>query len=491
MPALLTVTADPAELASLGLRLDAGARPSDEPVPGAGEVRRHRRLGRLSRRAGHLPHLARHRAPRRRRFGGVRRARRRRARPPWPRRHRRLRRLPRRSCPTSTAPGVRFRRRGGRLTVYLHGLAFVTFGRGRRSDAVVEVVNGIPFGAGLARRGVTVPLVHHLHREQWRMIYPGWRGRLGWWIERTTIRAYRRLPFLTVSQATAADLADLGVPAASVRVVPNGAERRPRQEPAGDGPVLCTLSRLVPHKQLEHAVDAVVGPRPTTSRPAAAGDRLGMVGARAAAVRRRPRCRRPRRALRAGRRRRARRHPRVVGGDAAALGARGLGAGGDRGGPAGHADGGLPLGGRGDRVDPRRRHGTAGGDAGRAGAGGRDAAGRCRRCGRGCQGPAGTGRCRSTGSRPPTTSSGSCEKRPAISSPGRRRSGSARPTGWCSEPWSGSTPARRRRRRPAARRRAAPRSTRISNFPPEVGDETLAPRRPRTDAREASATPRA
>ena len=61
-----------------------------------------------------------------------------------------------------------------------------------------------------------------------------------------------------MSQATASDLADLGVPAASVRVVPNGAERRPRQEPVGDGPVLCTLSRLVPHKQLEHAVDAVV-----------------------------------------------------------------------------------------------------------------------------------------------------------------------------------------------------------------------------------------
>ena len=162
------------------------------------------------------------------------------------------------ALPDEHRAGVRFRRRGGRLSVYLHGLAFVTFGRGRRSDAIVEVVNGIPFGAGLARRGVTLPLVHHLHREQWRMIYPGWRGRWGWWIERTTIRAYRTLPFLTVSQATAADLADLGVPAASVRVVPNGAERRPRREPTGDGPVLCTLSRLVPHKQLEHAVDTVV-----------------------------------------------------------------------------------------------------------------------------------------------------------------------------------------------------------------------------------------
>jgi glycosyltransferase involved in cell wall biosynthesis len=158
-----------------------------------------------------------------------------------------------------TRAGVRFRRRGGRLTVYLHGLAFVTIGRGRRSDAVVEVVNGIPFGAGVMRPRVTVALVHHLHREQWRMIYPGWRGLLGWRIERTTIRSYRRLPFLTVSRATAADLVDLGVPSASVRVVPNGAEQRPRHEPVGNGPVLCTLSRLVPHKQLEHAVDAVAG----------------------------------------------------------------------------------------------------------------------------------------------------------------------------------------------------------------------------------------
>jgi glycosyltransferase involved in cell wall biosynthesis len=156
-----------------------------------------------------------------------------------------------------TRDGVRFRRRGGRLTVYLHGLAHVTLGRGRHSDVVVEVVNGIPFGAGLLRRRRTVPLVHHLHREQWRMIYPGWRGRLGWAIERTTIRLYRGLPHLTVSHATESDLVALGVPAASVHVVPNGAERRPQQPADTSTLTLCTLSRVVPHKRLEHAVDVV------------------------------------------------------------------------------------------------------------------------------------------------------------------------------------------------------------------------------------------
>jgi len=168
--------------------------------------------------------------------------------------------------------GVRFLRRGHRLTVYPRGLVWTLLGPGRRADAVVEVVNGIPFGAGLVRRRSTVPLVHHLHREQWRMIYPGWRGRVGWMIERLTIRAYRGLPFLTVSQATADDLASLDV--GRVHVVPNGAERRPLQDVTPSPLTLCTLSRLVPHKRLEQAVDAVVALAPRHP-----GLRLRIIGA--------------------------------------------------------------------------------------------------------------------------------------------------------------------------------------------------------------------
>ncbi len=153
--------------------------------------------------------------------------------------------------------GVRLQRRGGRLTVYPRGFLWATIGPGRRMDALVEVVNGIPFGVGLVRRRTTLPLVHHLHREQWRMIYPGWRGRVGWLIERWTVRAYRTLPFLTVSRATAADLKALGV-VGPVHVVPNGAEPRPLQDVARSPLTLCTLSRLVPHKRLEQAVDVAV-----------------------------------------------------------------------------------------------------------------------------------------------------------------------------------------------------------------------------------------
>ncbi|HEX3221387.1 MAG TPA: glycosyltransferase family 4 protein [Nocardioides sp.] len=170
--------------------------------------------------------------------------------------------------------GVRFVRRGHRLTVYPRGLAWAVLGCGRRCDVVVEVVNGIPFGLGLVRRRRTVPLVHHLHREQWRIIYPGWKGRTGWLIERATIRAYRGLSFLTVSRATADDLVAHGVPRAAVHVVRNGAERRPRQDVERSPLTLCTLSRLVPHKRIEQAVDVVVALAPRFP-----GLRLVVVGA--------------------------------------------------------------------------------------------------------------------------------------------------------------------------------------------------------------------
>ena len=72
--------------------------------------------------------------------------------------------------------GFRIERRGGRLTVYLRGLAYLLSPAGRRADVVVDVINGLPFAAPLVRRRGLVALVHHLHREQWRIIYPGAAG---------------------------------------------------------------------------------------------------------------------------------------------------------------------------------------------------------------------------------------------------------------------------------------------------------------------------
>ncbi|MGZ6752946.1 MAG: glycosyltransferase family 4 protein [Nocardioides sp.] len=157
--------------------------------------------------------------------------------------------------------GVRVLRRGGRLTVYLRGLAWVAT-RGRRVDVVVDVINGLPFGAPLVRRGGLVALVHHVHREQWHIIYPGFWGDLGWLVERRlTPWLYRRVPHLTVSEASRDDLASIGIPASSLTVVRNGVSAAPVDEPRSSTPRIAVLARLVPHKQVEHAFAVVAALR--------------------------------------------------------------------------------------------------------------------------------------------------------------------------------------------------------------------------------------
>jgi glycosyltransferase involved in cell wall biosynthesis len=156
--------------------------------------------------------------------------------------------------------GIRFRRRGGRLTVYLHGLAYLLNRAGRSADVVVDVHNGFPFASTLVRRRGVHVLVHHVHREQWQIIYPGIRGRIGWWLEsRFAPWIYRSRPYITVSESSRADLAGLGVDAARVEVVCNGIDvpHPSRLLPRSSSPRIVVLGRLVPHKQIEHALAVV------------------------------------------------------------------------------------------------------------------------------------------------------------------------------------------------------------------------------------------
>ncbi len=153
--------------------------------------------------------------------------------------------------------GVRVLRMGGRLTVYLRGLVWVLT-RGRRQDVVVDVINGLPFGTPLVRRRGVVALVHHVHLRQWQIIYPGIRGRVGWFVEhRLTPRLYRRFAHLTVSNASLEDLVAMGIPRSSLTVVRNGVATVPTGAPKSATPRLSVLARLVPHKQVEHAFAVV------------------------------------------------------------------------------------------------------------------------------------------------------------------------------------------------------------------------------------------
>lgn len=159
--------------------------------------------------------------------------------------------------------GVRYVRRGTKMTVYLEGMRALRRGDLGSPDVVIDVQNGLPFFTRLVTRKPVVVLVHHVHREQWPVVYPGLTGRVGWWIEsRLAPWLYRRCRYVAVSEATRDELAGLGVDPARVSVVHNGTEPAPLTLPGkATAPTVAVVGRLVPHKQVEHAIDAVLAAR--------------------------------------------------------------------------------------------------------------------------------------------------------------------------------------------------------------------------------------
>jgi glycosyltransferase involved in cell wall biosynthesis len=155
-----------------------------------------------------------------------------------------------------TVRGVEVVRRGGRLAVYPRALLHVLRHRPR---LIVDVQNGLPFGSTLVTRRPVVVLVHHVHREQWPIVFGRLGGALGWWVESVLApRLYRRSPYVTVSGATAEELEGLGIDRSRMTVVPNGVEPAPAVSATTSAtPRLIVLGRLVPHKRVEHAIEVL------------------------------------------------------------------------------------------------------------------------------------------------------------------------------------------------------------------------------------------
>lgn len=174
-----------------------------------------------------------------------------------------------------------FSRGGGNYSVYPRALAALAAARLGlplgglaglgRPDIIVDTQNGIPFftpliAATFSPAVPTVLLTHHCHREQWpvagRLI-----GRLGWMIEKSiSPRLYRTNRYITVSAPSAKELVDLGVDANRISIVRNGVDKAPdgiRRTPTARHPRLITVSRLVPHKQIEHAIDVAAALKDT------------------------------------------------------------------------------------------------------------------------------------------------------------------------------------------------------------------------------------
>lgn len=163
------------------------------------------------------------------------------------------------SARRETVDGLDFVRRGGHLTVYVWAALYLMAGRFGRIDAVLEVQNGMPFLARLFTRARVVVLVHHVHREQWPVVGP-LLARIGWFMEsKAAVAVNRGSRYVAVSDTTREELIGLGVAPRDISIAYNGLPPVPEFEDLGQSaaPRLVVLSRLVPHKQVEHALAAV------------------------------------------------------------------------------------------------------------------------------------------------------------------------------------------------------------------------------------------
>lgn len=159
--------------------------------------------------------------------------------------------------------GVLYSRGGAKFSVYPRAWLAILAGRlglgdAKNIDVIVDTQNGIPFFAKLVSKAPTVLLTHHCHREQWPVAGP-LLARLGWFLEsKVAPSVYHNSPYVTVSQASKQDLEELGIKGA--HIIENGVDLLPEHVPTLQRETaihLVTLSRLVPHKQIEHAMDTV------------------------------------------------------------------------------------------------------------------------------------------------------------------------------------------------------------------------------------------
>ncbi len=163
--------------------------------------------------------------------------------------------------------GVRFVRRGSWRTVYAWAAVYHVLGRFGPHEVVVDVQNAIPFFSPLYCGRPVVVLVHHVHREQWGMLFGARMARAGWWVEsRLAPRLYRRASYVTVSDASREDLAALGIDRSRIAVVHNGSpevEQGLTVQPERTAwPSVVYVGRLVPHKRVELLLEAVADLRP-------------------------------------------------------------------------------------------------------------------------------------------------------------------------------------------------------------------------------------
>ncbi len=156
-------------------------------------------------------------------------------------------------------------RRGSRYSVFPRTAVSEMTGRMGRSDALVEIWNGVPWFSPLWYRRPNMTIVHHVHGPMWDQIMPGLLAGAGRLLEaRVAPPFYRRTQVVTPSEGTRDELIELGYRPERVTAVDNGVD--PFFSPGGPksaGPLVVAAGRLAPVKRFGLLLEAAVEARRT------------------------------------------------------------------------------------------------------------------------------------------------------------------------------------------------------------------------------------
>ena len=125
-------------------------------------------------------------------------------------------------------------------------------------DVIIDVQNGIPFmSRAVVGPTPVVVLVHHVHGEQWPVVYDPLRSKIGWWVESVLApRLYRNCTYVAVSDKTRRNSVNWAYsPAASTSSTTASSRPRPGHR-RSEHPHIAVVGRLVPHKRVEHVLRA-------------------------------------------------------------------------------------------------------------------------------------------------------------------------------------------------------------------------------------------
>jgi glycosyltransferase involved in cell wall biosynthesis len=154
-------------------------------------------------------------------------------------------------------------RRGSRYTVFPRAIAAEL--AGGRSDALIEVWNGVPWFSPVWYRRPHLTILHHVHGPMWDQLLPRPLAGAGRLLEaRLAPPFYRRGETVTPSQATREELIELGFRPERVTAVDNGVD--PFFTPGGRraaAPLVVAAARLAPVKRFDLLLDAAAEARAT------------------------------------------------------------------------------------------------------------------------------------------------------------------------------------------------------------------------------------